>query len=156
MPSIGLTPPAESMPNFLADANITKPTVTQLNKAGFTTIHIDFDLGLGKVADSEVLNLGRQKKLTILTNNNKDFQQMARSDIKSSYGVWCLETSDPLAQLERVIRIAKLTQLKTKSQRRGKLVTYTSGGVHIENCLNREVEFFEWKATRVRPRNRLE
>ncbi|MBU0978633.1 MAG: DUF5615 family PIN-like protein [Patescibacteria group bacterium] len=122
------------MPSFLADENLTKPAVKGLNKAGLDTIHIKFDLDKGGIDDPIVLNEGRKRGLTILTNNNKHFKKLPKTELKVSPGVWCLNTDIVEEQVIRAERIKKVGGFHTKKSRKGTLITATNTGFTLENC----------------------
>ena len=110
------------MSSFLADEHISLAVVKELNKTGIPTKHVNFDYGKGGVSDPDVLKLGKKEKSTVITNNTKDFTRLSSTEVRSSSGIWCVNSEAPKEQLRRVKLLAKQKSLSTKNARRGKLV----------------------------------
>jgi predicted nuclease of predicted toxin-antitoxin system len=122
------------MPSFLADENITRPAYEGFKKAGLDTVHIKYDLDQGGLIDRCVLREGRERSLTIITNDNKDFKNISKTELKVSSGVWCLNTNVPEQQIARAEKIREIGQFQTKASRKGTLVVATNKGFIVENC----------------------
>jgi len=133
-----------NMASFLADENISKPVVRNLNNSGLSTVHIKYDLQKGGILDNEVHQVGKSKKLTILTNDGADFKKLKNTEIKSGPGIWCLDTADPDEQVKRVGKISKLPHFKTKKNRQGKLLVCTHTGVTATDGKTQKTEFISW------------
>lgn len=133
------------MASFLADENITRPAIKGLNKAGLATVHIKYDLKLGGIEDSRVFAEGKKRKLTILTDDNRDFKSMKKTDLKSGSGVWCLQTNIVKKQIERAEKIRKIGNFYSKKSRKGSLVIATNKSFTYEDCKTRKKIKYSFK-----------
>lgn len=131
------------MPDFLADENITRPVVDGLNKAGLSTIHIEYDLGMAGMQDPEILSEGIKRRLTVLTNNNGHFKKMNRAELKNG-SVWCLQSAIPKEQILRAVKIKRVGKFNSKKSREGKLVICNNAGFTVEECKTQKTTTFSF------------
>lgn len=135
------------MSSWLFDEAIPQNAVVKYKEKGMYGKHVATDLNKARASDEDVMELGRQNDLTIITPNVKHFVSMPNHLFNNSPGVWAIDidSNDPDEFVELTDKALKATQLKTKNQRRGKLVIVKKEHAQVKDCKTNTTERYEYK-----------
>lgn len=122
------------MADWIFDEDITKGAVDMFLAAGIKGKHLVYDYGISGKGDSEVIQIAKKKKQTLITANPEDFRQMDNVKLLNTTGVWILKSQDPDKQVDKVVKTLEITQLKNRALRKEKKVYITEDQVEVTDC----------------------
>lgn len=135
------------MSGWLFDEAIPRNAIVKYKEKGIRGKHVANDFKKSGIEDEAVMELGRLHNLTIITPNVKHFIDMPNYKFNNSPGVWAidLDTDNPDEFVELTEKARLATKIKTKSQRRGKLVIARKKHAHVKDSKTNKTMTFEYK-----------